>query len=281
MKRLPYHSLKTLCCLGMAMLLAGLVTGCEEANIAIDNILGRRTPVLSAAPQLAASQELVPAKKRMPGETVPPAAPPAPAQPAEAVPPGVAPEQTSPAPVSKPGDGLKPLVDQGKKRPVGDQPAPGAPQQQVVPAPAEGKLSVVATAEGPPMVGGKRRAPGVMPAPPIAGPQEEKQPPFFAVRDPFKQPTEVLPSDCPPSMPLCKFDRSQLKLVGVIQVADGTYKGMVEDPDGRGYFITTGMQIGGATVTQVTSKGITLHLHRSRTDVTMPLFREARDTGEY
>jgi len=94
-------------------------------------------------------------------------------------------------------------------------------------------------------------------------------------------PTEVLPSDCPPSMPLCKFDRSQLKLVGVIQVSEGNYKGMVEDPDGRGYFITTGMQIGGATVTQVTSKGITLHLHKTRTDVTMPLVREARDTGEY
>ena len=82
-------------------------------------------------------------------------------------------------------------------------------------------------------------------------------------------------------MPLCRFDRSQLKLVGVIQVSEGQFKGLVEDPDGRGYFITSGMQIGGATVTQVTNKGITLHVHRTRQDVTMPLFREARESGEF
>jgi hypothetical protein len=272
MKRLPYHSWKTLCCLGMATLLAGLVTGCEEANIAIDNILGRRAPVLSAAPQVSASQELVPAKKRMPGEAVSPAAPPAPVTPTEAAPSEAAPQQAPPT--AGPAEAPKPVVDQGKKRPVGDQPPPGAPQQ--VAPPAVAKTDAAAQ-----IAKGKRRAPGVLPAPPIAGPEEDKQPPFFAVRDPFKQPTEVLPTECPPSMPLCKFDRAQLKLVGVIQVADGTYKGMVEDPDGRGYFITAGMQIGGATVTQVTNKGITLHLHRSRTDVTMPLFREARETGEY
>jgi hypothetical protein len=105
---------------------------------------------------------------------------------------------------------------------------------------------------------------------------------FQAERNPFKQPTEVLPSECPPSMPLCRFDRSQLKLVGVIQVSEGEFKGMVEDPDGRGYFVTPGMQIGGATVTQVSNKGITLHLHRTRQDVVMPLFKEARgEAGEY
>lgn len=97
-------------------------------------------------------------------------------------------------------------------------------------------------------------------------------------RDPFEQPTEILPSDCPPSMPLCKFDRSQLKLVGVIQEGEGNYKAMVEDPDGRGYFVTAGMQIGSATVTQVNNKGITLHLHRTHQDVQLPLFSEARGT---
>jgi hypothetical protein len=50
----------------------------------------------------------------------------------------------------------------------------------------------------------------------------------------------------------------------LIQVDDGQFKGMVEDPDGRGYFITPGMQISGATVTQVTSKGIILYLHKSK-----------------
>ena len=86
--------------------------------------------------------------------------------------------------------------------------------------------------------------------------QEKKAAEFFqAERNPFKAPTEVLPSECPPSMPLCRFDRSQLKLVGVIQVSEGEFKGLVEDPDGRGYFITPGMQIGGATVTQVTNRG--------------------------
>ena len=88
-------------------------------------------------------------------------------------------------------------------------------------------------------------------------------------------------SECPPSMPLCRFDRSQLKLVGVIQVSEGEFKGMVEDPDGRGYFVTTGMQIGGATVTQVNDKGITLHLHRTHQDVMMPLFKEAKKAGEF
>ncbi|MBM3299677.1 MAG: hypothetical protein FJY85_06965 [Deltaproteobacteria bacterium] len=104
---------------------------------------------------------------------------------------------------------------------------------------------------------------------------------FEITRDPFKAPTEVLPSECPPSMPLCKFDRSQLKLVGVIQVEDGQFKGMVEDPDGRGYFVTSGMQIGGATVTQVSQKGITLHLSKTGQDVVIPLFLGGRQSQEF
>jgi Tfp pilus assembly protein PilP len=81
-------------------------------------------------------------------------------------------------------------------------------------------------------------------------------------------------------MPLCRFDPAQLKLVGVIQVEDGQFKGMVEDPDGRGYFITSGMQIGRATVTQINAEGVTLHDHRTRKDVPMRLLREAREGRE-
>ncbi len=81
-------------------------------------------------------------------------------------------------------------------------------------------------------------------------------------------------------MPLCRFDRSQLKLVGIIQVGDGQFKAMVEDPDGRGYFVTSGMQIGGATVIQVSNRGVTLHLHKTQQDVLMPLYRETREASE-
>ncbi len=67
----------------------------------------------------------------------------------------------------------------------------------------------------------------------------------------------------------------------MIQVDQGHFKGMVEDPDGRGYFITPGMQIGSgtasATVMQIIDKGITLHVHRSRQDVVMPLFKEPKE----
>jgi hypothetical protein len=121
---------------------------------------------------------------------------------------------------------------------------------------------------------GKKRMPGQLSPAAASGEETRARDTFVMGRDPFEQPTEILPTECPPSMPLCRFDRSQLKLVGVIQVSDGHFKGMVEDPDGRGYFITTGMQIGGGTVTQVTSKGITLHLHRNRQDVLLPLFSE-------
>jgi Tfp pilus assembly protein PilP len=211
--------------LGMVVFVLAPLAGCEEANLAIDSILGRRSPVLSAAQQ-ASSQSLIPAKRRTPGEKVSPVG-----------------EPSAPA----------------EQKPAGEQPAQYATQQ------------------------GKRQTPGQLsPAMQLLMPtQEKKTADFFqAERNPFKAPTEVLPSECPPSMPLCRFDRSQLKLVGVIQVSEGEFKGLVEDPDGRGYFITPGMQIGGATVTQVTNKGITLHLHRTRQDVVMPLFREAREVGE-
>jgi hypothetical protein len=127
---------------------------------------------------------------------------------------------------------------------------------------------------------GKRRAPGElappMPGAPGAAPAKQAREVFVAPRDPFKQPTEILPSDCPPSSPLCKFDPAQLKLVGVLQVAEGEYKGMVEDPDGRGYFISPGMQIGRSTVTQINYEGVTLYDHRTHKDIPMRLLREAR-----
>jgi hypothetical protein len=56
---------------------------------------------------------------------------------------------------------------------------------------------------------------------------------------------------------------------------------MVEDPDGRGYFITPGMRIGGDTVTQVTNKGLTIHLHRTNQDVLIPLYREPKEGEEF
>jgi hypothetical protein len=56
---------------------------------------------------------------------------------------------------------------------------------------------------------------------------------------------------------------------------------MVEDPDGRGYFVTPGMQIGNATVTQVTNKGVILHVHKSKQDVIIPLYKEPKETEEF
>ncbi len=250
---MKFFSLKSIYCVGLAVAALALLTGCEEANMAVDSILGRRSPALSAAPQVPPS--VIPAAKRMPGEKAAPSAeagPPVETQPGR-VTPSAPTEATSPA--GQPG-----------------VPAQAGPNSAQPPAPE------VAQSPG---IAGRKRAPGELsPQTKATMPQgdERAKETFVAVRDPFKQPTEILPSECPPSMPLCRFDRSQLKLVGVIQVSEGQFKGLVEDPDGRGYFITAGMQIGGATVTQVTNKGITLHVHRTRQDVTMPLFREARES---
>ncbi|MDQ1239750.1 MAG: hypothetical protein QG577_1936 [Thermodesulfobacteriota bacterium] len=92
---------------------------------------------------------------------------------------------------------------------------------------------------------------------------------FTFLRDPFMPPSdELIPTDCPPSMPLCRFDYTQLKLRGLIKSKSPNgkeeYKGMVEDPDGRGYFITAGTQVRGATVTQVTNKGVVLYVHKTK-----------------
>jgi hypothetical protein len=129
---------------------------------------------------------------------------------------------------------------------------------------------------------GKKRPPGRLSPSAQAARKEKRVKSFFtAKRDPFRQPTEVLPSDCLPSDPLCRFDRSQLKLVGIIQIGNGQFKGMVEDPDGRGYFVSVGMQIGNATVTQISNKGVRLRVHKTKEDVLIPLYKEPRDTEEF
>lgn len=220
------YSLMRTCCISLALVLLCLLSGCDEANVAIDSILGRRTPVLSAAPH-GSSSPLIPAKMRVPGEKSPaPEGEPAVERPA--------PQAAQPAPAQA-------AVPKGKKREPGQMPPAAEPNvAEKAPIPEAAK-------------------------PPSA--EEALSPP----RDPFKQPTEILPSECPPSMPLCRFDRSQLKLVGVIQVSDGQYKGLVEDPDGRGYFVSAGMMIYGATVTQVNNRGMVLRLHKDGADVPMPL----------
>ena len=206
------------------------LAGCEEANMAIDIIFGKQSPVLSASAQVS-PQSLIFAKRREAGERASTEV--KPAVPAEQRP-AVKPAKTEPSQYA---------TQQGKRRPPG-QPSPA--MKQATP------------------------------------PQEKQQVELFQVeRNPFKPPTEVLPSECPPSMPLCRFDRSQLKLVGVIQVSEGEFKGMVADPDGRGYFVATGMQIGPATVTQVNNKGITLYLARTHQNVVMPLYKGVKKAGAF
>ena len=63
---------------------------------------------------------------------------------------------------------------------------------------------------------GKKRAPALRAPVKTKAPtlQTEKMELEFP-RNPFRPPADrILPSECPPSMPLCRFDRSQLKLVG-------------------------------------------------------------------
>jgi hypothetical protein len=245
------------------------LTGCEEANLALDNLLGRPSTVATPVwPDVSASSSHL-ALKREPGEKPPAQTPPATQ---EAAPRAEEPQGKKEEP---------PQAAPGKKKDVGDRP----PQSKVVtpetvPAPA-----VPPPKPAPPIAEGKKRepgerAPGMAPAPGVAAEEIPKRDLFRVPRDPFKQPTEILPSECPPSMPLCRFDHSQLKLVGVMQVSDGQFKGLVEDPDGRGYFITPGTRIGGATVTQVTNQGATLFLSKTRQDVPMPLFQAVRETAE-
>lgn len=245
-------------CAVMGMLTS--LTGCQEVNTAIDSLLGKSSPVLSEAQKSLPISPIsvVPVKKRPAGEMPPTPAPTV----------GETEERTS---------GEKGSAGAGR-----DETATQEKTGRETPPAARMKETPVVLAKG------KKRSPG--PETMAPRPKEKEAPAaaaekpatdFTVGRDPFKAPTEVLPSECPPSMPLCRFDRSQLKVVGVIQVENGQFKGMVEDPDGRGYFITPGMQIGGATVTQVTNKGIVLHIAKSKQDVVMPLFLEAREAQEF
>lgn len=127
---------------------------------------------------------------------------------------------------------------------------------------------------------GKRRPPGSLSPAGKRKLARESQQNFVAPRDPFERPAEILPTECPPSMPLCRFDRSQLKLVGVIRIGAGQFKGMVEDPDGRGYFVVPGMQLHGSTVTQISNKGVTLRDHKTQQDVLMRLYVESKQPGQ-
>jgi len=126
---------------------------------------------------------------------------------------------------------------------------------------------------------GKKSPPGKM-SPANVDPETATAQQIFTVtRDPFKQPTEVLPSDCPPSYPLCKFDYSQLRVVGVYQAGEGLQKAFIEDPDGRGYAISAGQMIGMATVLQITPEGIHLRVHRTSRDVVLPMFQQEGGKG--
>jgi hypothetical protein len=283
MKRLICgYTFKRLYCLFLGVAMLALLSGCEEANIALDHLLGRTSPVVSPSAQIS-GVSIVEAKTTTPGEKQDAQAevePPAPMVPqTEAKPPAPAipePEAKSPAPAV-------PEPPQTKRRAPGEKPSPETEVKSPA-APAPPLPSKAAAA--PPELSGKRRGPG-QPAPVAVTPPTEPGGPksprelFAITRDPFRQPTEILPTECPPSSPLCRFDPAQLKLVGVIQVEEGQFKGMVEDPDGRGYFITSGMQIGRATVTQINAEGVTLHDHRTRKDVPMRLLREAREGREF
>jgi len=271
---------------GLTILLAALATGCTEVNVAIDELLGKQPPLLSAA--AAPDQSRLPtilAKKRPAGER--PQSEEHQVQPrSEERTPLPTPSTTAPTPPRKSQEAQSEPAPPAITAPTApkEPPKEEAQEHQLSPPrdqPSAREASVY-------RVKGKKAPPGAMPPAKkeevpagvtVSAPSEPST--FSGIsRDPFKAPTEILPSECPPSMPLCKFDRSQLKLVGVIQVADGQFKGMVEDPDGRGYFVTPGMQIGGATVTQVTQRGIILHVRKTGQDVVLPLFVEARESRE-
>jgi hypothetical protein len=170
-----------------------------------------------------------------------------------------------------------PIVQAKKREPgIPSNPAPTPstnPEPKIDQPPPEPK-----SGDNTPQASGKRREPGQRP--PGMSEEGAQGGPFTMERDPFRIPTDEFPSECPPSRPLCKFDRSQLKLVGIIQVSDGNFKGMVEDPDGRGYYVTTGMMIGKATITQISNRGITLYDHRNNTDTIMTLASEGYAAGE-
>jgi len=268
----------------------GLSAGCSELHTTVDAILGKQPPMLLA--QNTEPQTAVPGKVRMPPKPEPTAAEEkAPAQPPSAAP---KPSEAVPKPQAQPPATPKPpeVAPQQVQTqpPAALKPPEMTPQQvQTQPPAAPKPPAAVTQAPIPPKVQekqvlaleGKRRAPGQpSPTAPPAGPAAE--PPkteFRADRDPFRPPSEVqVRTDYLPSTPLARFDYSQLKLVGIIQMSEGQIKGMVEDPDGRGYYVQPGMQIGDgpnmATVTQITNRSVVLRVHKTKQDVLIPLFSE-------
>ncbi len=284
MNRPSRKNLDRIALLSLTLACLFLNVGCQEADNVIDKVLGK-----VPAPSSAESRQVVPAVMNGPvslGLTgtpvlgrlaqntpapLPRAQPPQftnsvmrflssrPAPLPHAQPPQPAPIVQAPPPAVQGAPAAPPAAGQAV------QTAAAAPQSAPTPA------ALILTA-----LSGKMRNPGI--GPPTGGDEGRRPEPFsFPGRDPFREPTEMLPPRCLPSQPLCKFDHSQLRLVGVMQVSDGNYKGMVEDPEGRGYFVTTGMMIGRATVTQIGNKGVILHVHKTNNDVLMPMSREGRD----
>ncbi len=86
---------------------------------------------------------------------------------------------------------------------------------------------------------------------------------FSFLRDPFLAPCLNL---CPTHPHL-----SELKLKGLIRISNGKFKGMFEDPQGRGYFVSEKMEIFGATVTQISDTGVNLRIIKTGQDVFKPL----------
>lgn len=247
-----------------------LSAGCSELHTTVDAILGKQPRVLIA--QSSDSLTLVPGKMRMPPKPRP-----------------IVEETGQPAqPIAapKPPEVTPPAQTQLREAPKSPEVAPrtqAQPQEAPKPLQAAPQTEPRTKAEDKQVLNleGKRRAPGQpSPTAPPVGPAVEAPKTEFKVdRDPFKPPSEVqVRTDYLPSTPLARFDYSQLKLVGVIQMAEGQIKGMVEDPDGRGYYVQPGMQIGDgpnmATVTQITNRGVVLRVHKTNRDVSIPLFSE-------
>jgi type IV pilus assembly protein PilP len=125
----------------------------------------------------------------------------------------------------------------------GDKPAPAAP--------------AVARSAPPP--------PKAAPLPPPAaspGPVYVYNP--IGKRDPFRSPdldlarsAAVANATC--NEPLCKFDLDQLTLVAVVS-GDANPLAMVQDPQGRGYFLRRNTRIGrqGGKVTQILRDSVTI-----------------------
>lgn len=260
--------------LGVALGVLALSAGCSELHTAVDAILGKQ-PLMMAA-RSEAPQTLVPGAMRTPSTSQPiteeAARPPQPRVDVEPPKTVAQAQPQAPAPPKPPAVAPRAQL----QPPAAPAPPEGAPQAQPRPTTeANNQLALE----------GKRRTPGQASptAPPSGPPVEAPKTEFKVERDPFKPPSEVqVRTDYLPSTPLARFDYSQLKLVGVIQMAEGQIKGMVEDPDGRGYYVQPGMQIGDgpnmATVTQITNRGVMLRIHKTNRDVAIPLFGERAET---